>query len=319
MSAPRIAGMVMVAAAVMLVSGAVAAPMDPGTPLVQYDFEGDPGSTVATYTGSYQSVYGSALNMNLYNGPSGQGRPVQGQYSGTNRPGATTGMALWNENTGTTMGGNGGRARTGGTRTGPFGNLESFTIAGWILTPSGQSDWSSAFVFTNHKNDQGLAVRGFSNSLVLYVDQADGGEYGSDTGSNGYYTDGRWTYFAITWDGSDADQPAKFYRGREQGFSGDLTTLIDTDILPDTTTDLGKVDVASWYVSLMNEAGGSRALDGRLDAFAIWGQENGGGGALSIDQIEGYRLASQGLPIPEPATIVVLAGAAIGLVRRARR
>lgn len=265
-------------------------------PLVRYDFEGDSADTVVTYSGSLLGTVGSDLNLNLY-GTSPASAPVQGQYFGVYRPASQqySGYALNNSDNGSVMGGTGGRARSDSNALTSFGNLESFTVAGWILTPAGVSVWNNAFVLSHHKNNEGFAVRcGSANSLKLYVD--DYLAYESSSGSAGYFVDGRWSFFAVTWDGSNANQPAVFYRGREQDFLGDIE-FVNAYTLPDSVQDLGKVNPISasgWsWLAVGNEPGGTRAFAGRLDAVAIWGAQSGSDGALSMDQIREYWLDSQ--------------------------
>lgn len=258
--------------------------VDPGLPLVRYDFEGDPASTVVTYTGSYATIFGTSLNLQLSSG-GGTPYPTQGQYAGP----SGAGYCLFN--TGGSMGDYGGRARTSGTTTG-FTGFSSFTIAGWLYAPEGSSNYNSAYIVRKGSagfgsTAQGFAIRGStSGRLDLYVD------HHNYSGPASTRSTGVWRFFAITWDGSDAQQPAIWYEGGTDA----LAAQVQVEYLDESLDDLGVVDFINDYLTVANEPGGARSFAGQLDAIAIWGVTSGGDGALNPEQIEGYRRISMGMP-----------------------
>ena len=294
----------------------MAVPVLPQTdPLLKYDFQ---NTTISTARAENLGTLGTSANATLTSS-SGWLDQKENRDLSSLRPGPPN--RAWRQ-TGGTLSGTGPRVLPGNADIDALDELESFTIAGWVWTNGGQVGGANgAFFYDDSNTNAGIQLRGSgAESLRLKVDShtygVATGPYTSST-SQSSTTDG-WFFFAVTWDGSDPNQPASYYIGRPDETTGGVSLVLQ-DTLSDAVTDLGTTDTNTGKPSIFNEDGGARAMEGWLDDFAFWGEKTGGAGALTLDELEGYRRDTMGFVIPEPATSALLAaGLALAASRRRR-
>ena len=296
-------------AAVAAASHANALALLPSTdPLLKFNFQ-DAGSGEPNL-----GTLGSAGDI-TYAGSAGWNQSEE------NRPIGSVVTSRVYRQTGGTLSGTGPRVLPGNADTDALDELESFTIAGWVWTNGGDIGGpNGARFYRDSDGSNGIDLRGSgAQSLQLQVDSYNynvGGVYTSSTSPSSDTTG--WFFFAVTWDGSLPSQPASYYIGRPGEASG-VVTLLGTDTLSDAVTDLGKTNANSAKPSIFNTSDGARAMNGWLDDFAFWGVGSGGAGALTLNELEGYRRDTLGFVVPEPATGAMMGvGMVAGLCRRRR-
>lgn len=307
------ATLIAITLAVVFTASAMAGPIAPPTPLLKYEMQDTTvGANRAANTGSL----GTSVNATLVHVSGAWTDQKENRNLSSLKPGPPN--IAWRQSGGT-VGGAGPRFLPGNADIDALDELESFTVAGWIWT-NGQplSGTQAGRVYHDTDGSAGIDLRGNgAESLQLQVDthtySLATGPYTSSTSPSSTTTG--WFFFAVTWDGSDASQPASYYIGRPDEALGGVSLVLQ-DTLSDAVTDLGKVDANTAKPSIFNESGGQRALSGWLDDFAFWGAKDGGTGALNIDQLEGYRRETMGFVIPEPTTLGLLGLGGLAMLRR---
>jgi hypothetical protein len=185
--------------------------------------------------------------------------------------------------------------------------LSSFTLSGWFKTAEAAGINGFARLIFNRS---GSPATGFhligGGSAGTLRPAVDGTELSPDVG--GFNATQTWVFFAMTYDGTQTVDNAKFYRGYRSSAEAALfghseaLTLIDTRSLAQ-----GAVNDNNFRLQIGNQDARDRPFDGYLDNIRIDGAQTGAGGVLSANDLEARRLGDI-TPVPEPSTWLALAG-----------
>ena len=203
--------------------------------------------------------------------------------------------------------------------------LQSFTLSGWYKTETtGTTNGGTPRLFWNHNDASGASGAGFSLQFLsgsedLKIDIDNDTAVVNTTG--GKFADKQtWVFFAVTYDGTLTTNNLKFYKGYRndaEALLGTTHTTADTQLISTHSLDRGTVNTETSGLHLGNRFAENRPFDGELDEMRVDGQKIGAAGALSLAQLETYRM----LAVPEPSTFVLAGMAAamlFGLRRRKR-
>jgi len=174
-------------------------------------------------------------------------------------------------------------------------NLKSFTMQGWFNAVT-KID-ANPGIFLNQSGGYGYSLAGnrstTQGSLLLGV--GDGTAYSTNTPANSFADTNTWVFFAATFDGPDAGDNVKFYKGTKTT----PVTLVHQGRIPVETTagELQPLRLGEQYVS-----GAHRAFRGLLDNMRIFGSKLDSSGVLTQDELEQFRQDD----ITEPTTIAVV-------------
>lgn len=154
--------------------------------------------------------------------------------------------------------------------------LESFTIQGWYKT-LGEHPGNYARLLDCPRMGILLAPEGLQFSLYP-------GAMGQSLAvcdEDLFYQEGKWVFWAISYDGVGTANQVRFYYGSE-----------DEDVREvGAFTVPGGVVRHSGNGSLVwgNREAGDRPLQGLMDNLRFWGAEQGEGGVLGLDDLEAVR------------------------------
>ena len=267
------------------------------TPLLSYDFN-ETGNT-AFATGSAAAPPASNLTI------TGAGASRGADGSGVS--GLPGDRAFDNTGPNSIIGG--GRATASGDYD-PIDALNSFTLAGWFRLPSTSQSIGGQAALVENLNSQigGSAPRGGygltgslragSGGLRLRVNEG----VGVEGGIGSYAETGEYVFFAVTYDGSQA----QFYKG----LTDESAALVDTvGYAQGAVADEGQPLIVG-----VSQGGSSLTqvpFRGLIDNVGIYGQ------VLSGGQIESLRQSA--FPaVPEPASLAVVGLGGLALLRRRR-
>lgn len=267
-------------------------------PTLFYDF-----NSADDYTVKSTGTAAMDLNMYMFTAQTPDTAAYGNWLAGTG-PSQAPGDRVLNLTQSTKMGGSGSNNGYGGGAVGgaltAFDGAKSLTLAGWFNAQS--SIGNNASLINSHIG--GASPGGFSllspstGTLRLTVG-------GSTFDSNvGYGAAGSWVFFAVTFDNSGpGDAVVNFYIG---GLDTPVTVVSTatgaaSDITLGRNLTIGNVAKDAGILST------TRPFDGSLDNIGLWSSTEGGGGALTLEQLEGLRL--QQIQIPEPASAAYLLGA----------
>ena len=282
-------------------STAFAAP----APLLSYNFNEGTGS--------------SATNTGTANGAAGDGTviPAAAQFLNNN---ATTATDLHGANGSGVTGQAGDYAldlsSPTSQGTGPFTarttrpqvqGLTSFTISGFFKADEVIGSSARLFALIDGSGNTAIQVSATANGVLGFnVDTT-----ASGTASPSSYNEvGQWDYFAITYDGTKTTSNVVFYKGTT-GASPTFSTVATQ------TVNQGAVDTlanSTFFAYIGNNNSGVRQFDGLLDNIQLYGSAADASGALSASDVQGIFTAA----VPEPTSMVALAGGAAALLRRRR-
>ncbi len=210
---------------------------------------------------------------------------------------------------------NGGRAEVAAADAAVLNGLSSFTIAGWYHTSNDKS-WAGARLVERNggtNNQFSLffstgSTGGASAKLSISIGTS---ALAATVGSEELTALGAldtWIFFAVTYDGTLAEDNVRFYYG--------TTTSSVTQIGTALTLNAGSLGTTSTALEIGNNSVGSRPWDGHLDNIRIYGATGGSDqGVLDLAQLETLRKVDA---IPEPSTVALLitAGLSLSLLRR---
>jgi len=255
--------------------------------ILEYKFDDNADGNTSVSTGSdtaavtFFTSNGEATNLH---GSAGSG--VSGQ----------AGDLAFDNSASSAMGisGAGGSANSGNISA--LNGLSSFTLQGWFNT-SGSGTVSGARLFEKNGgagNDLSLQYSRnvASGQLVLYLGTPTATAItGVSSGIDATLgTSNSWVFFAVTYDGTLAENNVKFYTGNPS--SG--VTQVGTTL----TLNSGTLSAANaGALALGNIAsGGDRPWHGLLDNMRIYGATSGNAGVLTMSQLEALRAADAAIP-----------------------
>jgi hypothetical protein len=158
--------------------------------------------------------------------------------------------------------------------------LKSFTVTGW-LKPAGTLTAAARIIVSNLISVQAgsagqlqLALNGFSGE-------------GNHLNSEAAYEEvGSWMFFAITYDGTKAEENVAFYVGGPSAGSG--LAPAGSGSIP-----AGPLGDQSGPITIGNNApGGPRPFQGQIDNLAIYGSTTDASGVLTAAQLEEVHQAA---------------------------
>jgi hypothetical protein len=255
--------------------------------ILEYKFDDNADGTTSASTGSdttavaFFNSSGEAANLH---GSAGSG--VSGQ----------AGDLAFDNSASTAMGTSGTGGSANGGNISALNGLSSFTLQGWFNT-SGSGTVSGARLFEKNEgagNDLSLQYSRnvASGQLAIYLGTPTqtaitGVSSGIDATLG---TSNSWVFFAVTYDGTLAENNVKFYTG--------TTSSGVTQVGAALTLNSGALNASnSGALALGNVAsGGNRPWQGLLDNMRIYGATSGNGGVLTLPQLETLRAADAAIP-----------------------
>lgn len=193
--------------------------------------------------------------------------------------------------------------------------LTSWTVSGWFRTEVDTEFKGYATLYSNYDTNNGFrltAEGGTGNSVQSYEDSASVVRNGV-----GYDDVDTWVFFAVTYDGSEASNNLRFYRGyrNDAEASGGVAAVT---LVGSFNVSAGVMNEESSPLYLGNRPSDrARPFQGLLDNVRIYGgkesaQDNSG--ALTLTDLENLRIGD--VLIPEPASLGGLGLAGLLLLRR---
>lgn len=182
--------------------------------------------------------------------------------------------------------------------------MMSFTIQGWFKTDGSLINGNANLMTLSGPITLNATASG---RLSLNVD---GVSQQSATG--GYNTTSTWTFFAVTYDGTQTSANAKFYVGNTSTGVSQLGTTVTIN-----SGTVGNTAVGTDLV-IGNSNGRDRGFDGLLDNLRLFGSLTNATGVLSLSELEAIRTADI-TAIPEPSTYAAIFAAVSGLAVCLRR
>lgn len=263
------------------------------SPIIEYNFNDTGTSTLSTGTDTAVMVLkdsaGTWSDLHSASGLGVSGESGDRAFDNT----ASTGMG---------SAGIGGRGDDYVGDDSAIDGLMSFTIQGWFKT-DGVVIGGNCRVIENFYSNKGFYIQASSGQLYLSVDS---GAAGSGSSSD-YNQINTWTFFAVTYDGTQSASNLNFY----VGYEGSQVQLVSTQ-----TLDMGQVDddVAALAIgnSRYSAAAYSRPFDGYLDNMRIFGSKTDASGVLDQQSLEVIRATD----VPEPATMLVFSTGLLWVVMR---
>lgn len=279
----------------LLAAWCVSAPAQAQTLLVEYKFN-DSGTTTANSgsLGGTATMLNSSLAATDLHGAASSGVP------GSNLP---SDLSLNLTSAGGMGTGNTGPQVNAGTVS--LSTLKSFTITGWINSSVKLStSANSARIYDNGVTKIYLSAGGMVISLYNGASTTD--YSGSVATSSLWSTANQWVFYAITYDGTSANN-LKFYYGSA------AASIAGADASPTVAANL---NLGNGVLDIGNRATGDRPFAGSMDDFRIYGSTTDGSGALSLSSIESIRSLDV---VPEPNTVAMLLSSVLVLGFLARR
>lgn len=265
-------------------------------PTLFYNFDNPTGSTVSSVNSS------ATLDFNSYIADGGASIAPSYTAGGLGVSGLSTDRALDLSHAtgmGETTNRGGGAVSSGGLDTVPgFQGAVSFTLAGWFYATESAINTNANLINVANGDNDGFRLSGFSNNRLQlnYVGEEDRASFNS--ANNAYATVGEWVFFAVTVDTSITDGNNLFFYSVDS--NGDLIVNASHQ------TNLGALVVGNRDLVLGNFSGPAtnRPFQGYLDNFGFWVDDQGGAAALSLEQLDTFRLSA----IPEPGHIAAFGG-----------
>jgi len=179
-------------------------------------------------------------------------------------------------------------------------DTDHFTIEAWVQDPALTADHDGVFAYRNGNSSRfQFGVLGTAGRLALGIQRDDtGGYYNMQTGGL-TWADDEWYHIAVTYDSNTAaanDSIVTFY----QTPYGETDAILVAQLL-------GQPDLEPLTAGGTLRLGGFDGIDGR--SFGGW-----------LDEVRYSNVVRRGfnLYIPEPATLALLGGGLLALLRRRR-
>ncbi len=154
-------------------------------------------------------------------------------------------------------------------------NLDRFTLTGW-LRPSESATGGVHRILGNRLSNQGFDLYTTTNYGNLSLVSSTGTVPTAEVSTNGSFPNGEWTFFAVSFDATDATTNAlKFYRG-----NGALSIFLQSAQARGTLSGSG-ISTGRLYVG----GTGTNAFNGWIDDIRVFGN------VLDPMSIEAVRLA----------------------------
>lgn len=164
--------------------------------------------------------------------------------------------------------------------------LASFTLYGWLKSTDLLGNNAALIVNANTTDGFALSAANGSDSadIQLFIDGTS-----VETTGNAYSDTDVWQFFAVTYDGTRANDNVSFYKGTEEN----SVSLVSTH-----TLDKGTVNDETTGLCIGNNAAQTAPFDGWIDSIRICGATNSADGILSVTFLENIRAADVRQNIP---------------------
>lgn len=274
-------------------------------PTLFYDFNNPSGATISSVNSTQNldfNSYGYPYTVTPSFTADGGGVSEQSGDRALDLSSAT-GMGGGGENSG------GGAVSTANLSTVPgFSGAVSFTLAGWFYTTESSIATNAHLMNLSDGNNGGFRLSGQgteSNAGNLRLEYV--GENGRDTftsTNNPYAAVGEWVFFAVTVDSTITDPEVDNVFFYHVDANGDLV------VTNSLHSGLGALQMTNRNLVFGNAAlsgatpSTTRPFQGYLDNFGLWVDDEGAGAALSLAELNVFRLSQ----IPETGHFSAAAG-----------